>query len=62
MHALTLKGDLNAMGLSRYRVGKHWRREYHKHFPISAPEDDYEDRMALYELSVTVYRPFHYGH
>ena len=40
------------MGIARYRMGKHWRREYHKHFPISAPEDDYEDRMALYELFV----------
>jgi protein-ribulosamine 3-kinase len=25
-------------------------REYHKNFPISAPEDDYDDRINLYEM------------
>lgn len=27
-------------------------REYHKHFLITAPEDDYDDRMTLYEMFV----------
>jgi hypothetical protein len=26
-------------------------REYHKFFPISAPEEDYEDRNLLYRIS-----------
>ena len=40
------------MGIPRYNMGDHWKREYHKYFPISAPEDDYLGRMALYELFV----------
>ncbi|KAF2105812.1 Fructosamine kinase-domain-containing protein [Lophiotrema nucula] len=42
--------DLDNMKVPRYRMGRHWMREYHKHFPISAPEDDYEDRINLYEI------------
>ena len=28
--------------------------EYHKHFPVSAPEEDYEDRNRLYAVLVTL--------
>ena len=28
--------------------------EYHKHFPISAPEEDYEDRNRLYAVLATL--------
>lgn len=42
--------DLDNMKVPRYRMGRHWMREYHKHFPISAPEHDYEDRINLYEM------------
>lgn len=28
-------------------------REYHKHFPVSAPEEDYEDRNRLYAVLVS---------
>lgn len=28
-------------------------REYHKHFPVSAPEEDYEDRNRLYSMYVS---------
>lgn len=38
------------MGTPRYRMGRHWMQEYHKHFPISAPEEDYEDRNVLYAM------------
>ena len=41
--------DLTAMGVARYSMGKHWRRDYHEHFPVSASED----RKTPYELSVT---------
>ncbi|KAK8102610.1 hypothetical protein PG984_015756 [Apiospora sp. TS-2023a] len=43
--------DVGSMATPRYRLGRHWMREYHKFFPISAPEDDYEDRNALYAIS-----------
>ena len=42
--------DLDNMNIPRYRLGRHWMREYHKSFPISDPEDDYEDRNALYAM------------
>ncbi|KAF2831012.1 hypothetical protein CC86DRAFT_377933 [Ophiobolus disseminans] len=42
--------DLDNMKVPRYRMGRPWMREYHKHMPISAPEEDYEDRINLYEI------------
>ncbi|KAK7949340.1 uncharacterized protein PG986_010226 [Apiospora aurea] len=45
--------DLDNMNVPRYRLGRHWMREYHKHFPISSPEEDYEDRIAIYAMQVT---------
>lgn len=33
-------------------MGRHWMREYHKHFPISDPEEDYEDRILVYAMYV----------
>ncbi len=38
------------MATPRYRLGRHWMREYHKFFPISPPEEDYEDRNLLYAM------------
>ncbi|SLM39144.1 Protein kinase-like domain [Lasallia pustulata] len=32
----------------RHKIGKPYVRAYHKHFPISAPEEDQDDRNALY--------------
>ncbi|CZR48024.1 uncharacterized protein FPRO_12634 [Fusarium proliferatum ET1] len=43
--------DVGNMATPRYRLGRHWMREYHKFFPISAPEEDYEDRNLLYRIS-----------
>ncbi|KAK2600093.1 hypothetical protein QQS21_005179 [Conoideocrella luteorostrata] len=40
--------DVGIMATPGYRLGRHWMREYHKFFPISAPEEDYEDRNLLY--------------
>ncbi|KAI1145730.1 Fructosamine kinase-domain-containing protein [Nemania diffusa] len=42
--------DLDNMAVPRYRLGRHWMEEYHKHFPISDPQEDYEDRNTLYAI------------
>ena len=34
----------------RYKMGKTFVREYFNHFPISPPEDDWQDRNLLYSL------------
>lgn len=47
---LSISDDLDNMNVPRYRLGRHWMHEYHKHFPISAPQNDYEDRNLLYAM------------
>lgn len=42
--------DVGSMATPRYKLGRHWMREYHKFFPITAPEEDYEDRNLLYAM------------
>ncbi|KJK76714.1 hypothetical protein H634G_07755 [Metarhizium anisopliae BRIP 53293] len=42
---------VGSMATPRYRLGRHWMREYHKFFPISVPEEDYEARNALYAIN-----------
>lgn len=42
--------DLDNMAVPRYRLGRHWMREYHRNFPISDPEEDYEDRNTVYAM------------
>ncbi|KUJ17403.1 uncharacterized protein LY89DRAFT_684455 [Mollisia scopiformis] len=42
--------DVANMTVPRFRLGRAWTREYHKHFPISAPAEDYEDRLRLYTI------------
>lgn len=42
--------ELVTMDIPRYRMGRQWMREYHRHFPISAPEEDYDDRMRCYGM------------
>jgi protein-ribulosamine 3-kinase len=34
----------------RYKIGRPYMKEYHKNFPISPPEKDWEDRNALYAM------------
>lgn len=34
----------------RHKMTKPYVRAYHKHFPVSAPEEDHEDRLTLYEM------------
>ncbi|KAI4910274.1 hypothetical protein J4E90_007707 [Alternaria incomplexa] len=43
--------DVGSMATPRYKLGREWMQEYHKFFPISAPECDYEDRNVLYAIS-----------
>jgi protein-ribulosamine 3-kinase len=45
-----LVDELNYFNIPRYRLGRQWMREYHKHFPISPPKEDYEDRNRLYAM------------
>ncbi|KAH0563490.1 hypothetical protein GP486_001941 [Trichoglossum hirsutum] len=33
---------------TRHKIGKSYVHVYHKHFPISAPEEDFDDRNTLY--------------
>ncbi|KAI4630948.1 hypothetical protein J4E83_002474 [Alternaria metachromatica] len=42
--------DVGSMATPRYKLGRQWMREYHKFFPITEPEDDYEDRNLLYAM------------
>ncbi|KAI9728615.1 MAG: hypothetical protein M1828_002721 [Chrysothrix sp. TS-e1954] len=42
--------DLGNFNVPRYRLGREWMNEYHKHMPISSPEEDYEDRNVLYAI------------
>lgn len=46
--------DLGNMNIPRYRLGKQWMKEYHRYFPVSAPEEDYDDRNLLYGMCVPI--------
>ncbi|KAG8415052.1 hypothetical protein J3458_008934 [Metarhizium acridum] len=43
--------DVGSMATPRYGLGRDWIVEYHKFFPVSAPEEDHEARNALYAIS-----------
>ncbi|KAL8673456.1 MAG: hypothetical protein Q9168_002123 [Polycauliona sp. 1 TL-2023] len=42
--------DLGPWRAPRYRLGRSYMDEYHKHIPISAPVEDWDDRNALYAM------------
>lgn len=42
----------------RYRFGKSYIKAYQKHFPVSAPEEDHDDRNALYSMYVQSHSMF----
>ena len=44
--------DLGPWRAPRYRLGRPYMKEYHKHIPISLPEEDWDDRNLLYALYV----------
>lgn len=35
---------------ARFKLRKSFIREYFRHFPMSAPQDDWDDRNLLYSL------------
>lgn len=43
-------GDLAPWRLVRHKIGKPFVKAYFRHFPIAAPEEDQDDRHALYCL------------
>jgi len=47
---LTLTVELAPLRPARHRMGKSYVKAYFKHFPISDPEEDQDDRNALYCL------------
>lgn len=42
--------DLGPWRAPRYRLGKSYVKEYHKHILISPPEEDWDDRNLLYAV------------
>ncbi|KAH7370027.1 Fructosamine/Ketosamine-3-kinase, partial [Rhexocercosporidium sp. MPI-PUGE-AT-0058] len=42
--------DVANMTVPRFRLSRVWMHEYHKHFPISSPVEDYEDHLKLYTM------------
>ena len=49
-----LVADLGSWRASRYRLGRPYIKEYYKHIPISAPEEDVDDRNLLYAMYVVL--------
>lgn len=43
-------GDLAPWRLARHKIGKPFVKAYFRVFPIAAPEEDQDDRHALYCL------------
>ena len=42
--------ELGSFRVPRYRLGRQWLKEYRKHFPISEPQDDVDDRNLIYSM------------
>lgn len=47
--------DLYMWRGERYKFSRAFRKEYHTHFPVSPPEDDWDDRNLLYTLSADLH-------
>ena len=45
-----LQDELGAWNQPRHQIYRAHIREYQKHFPISEPEEDVEDRLLLYRM------------
>lgn len=46
--------DLSSWRAVRFKMRRSYVKEYFKHFPISAPEEDWDDRNLLYSLRIDV--------
>jgi protein-ribulosamine 3-kinase len=44
------KDEMGIWRAGRYKFGRPYLREYHRHVPVSAPEADWDDRNALYGM------------
>jgi protein-ribulosamine 3-kinase len=49
---MDMSDDLSTMDIPRYRMGRHWMREYHRNFPISSPEVGFLPVDSVLEVSV----------
>lgn len=51
-HGFVLKFivELGAWNLPRHQIYKTYVRAYQRHFPISEPTEDVDDRIVLYRL------------
>ena len=47
--------DLYMWRGDRYKFSKAFRKEYHNHFAVSPPEDDWDDRNLLYSVSADLH-------
>ena len=47
---LTNLDEIGTWRALRYRFGKEYIKAYHNHIPISPPEEDHDDRNALYAM------------
>ncbi|KAL8652145.1 MAG: hypothetical protein Q9226_004390 [Calogaya cf. arnoldii] len=45
--------ELGSFRVPRYRLGRQWLKEYHKHFPVSEPQADVDDRNLIYSMAIT---------
>jgi len=50
---LTALDEIGTWRQMRYRFGKSYIKAYQKYFPVSAPEEDHDDRNALYSMYVS---------
>jgi hypothetical protein len=48
---MDMSDELTTMDIPRYRMGRQWMREYHRHFPISAPEVGFLPVESVYYFS-----------
>ncbi|KAL8883970.1 MAG: hypothetical protein Q9215_007886 [Flavoplaca cf. flavocitrina] len=42
--------ELDSFGVPRYKLRRQWLEEYHKHFPVSEPQKDADDRNLIYSM------------
>ncbi|KIW84158.1 hypothetical protein Z517_03407 [Fonsecaea pedrosoi CBS 271.37] len=48
--------EFSALNQPRHRIYRSYIGDYQKHFPVSAPEENIEDRLILYRLRFNLYQ------
>lgn len=46
--------ELGMWNIERFRMDRAYIREYQRHVPPSAPEEDFDDRIILYRYRVNL--------